>query len=186
MLHPVLTPAPVLAATTTTVPDVSVGHALLQMVLALAVIVVGIWGLSKVLARLRSPKSPRTGANRRVAANGLTVLSRQALGKDLSIATVRWNGREVLVGISGSTITFLNDAPASNDVRVEEPASNAPENAAKAAEAAIEPAAVEPVPTGRLAAGFARPSGSTRGSHDLVGAGRPSFIDSLRDATLRR
>ena len=40
----------------------------------------------------------------------LAALSRQSLGKGLSIAAVQWGGREVLVGISGTTITFLNDA----------------------------------------------------------------------------
>ena len=37
-----------------TLPDVSVAHSLLQMAIALVVVVACIWGLGKILARLRS------------------------------------------------------------------------------------------------------------------------------------
>jgi len=87
-------------------PDVSVGHVMFQMVVALGVVVGGIWGFAKIMGR---------GARRKSTAKAglpapLNVLSRQSLGKGLSIAAVQWGGREVLVGISGTTITFLNDA----------------------------------------------------------------------------
>lgn len=172
MAHPTLAGMhPMLAGKTTTIPDISVGHALLQMVLALGVIVVGIWALSKLLARL---KSPRVGAKARAAgraAGGLTVLSRQALGKDLSIATVRWNDREVLVGISGSTITFLNDA-------------RSDESSGAALDDHLENDPAPPI-TGRLATMLARPTEDPR-PVATPGGTRASFIDSLRDATLRR
>jgi flagellar biogenesis protein FliO len=90
-----------------TLPDISIGHSLLQMGIALTVVVAAIWGLSKVLARLRGGAAAT--AKRRTTPGGLSIVSRQSLGKDLAIATVRWGEREVLVGIAGSTITFLDD-----------------------------------------------------------------------------
>ncbi len=95
------------AAKVATLPSLSVGHSLLQMAIALAAVVASIWGLSKVLARLR--RGAATTARRRSVPGGLSIVSRQSLGKDLAIATVRWGEREVLVGIAGSTITFLDD-----------------------------------------------------------------------------
>ena len=150
---------PVLAAATgkvATLPDVSIGHSLLQMVIALAVVVACIWGLSKVLARLRGG-APAAGRRQgRQGGGGLEVVGRQSLGKDLSIATVRWGGREVLVGISGSTITFLS-----------EPGSGTPLEEGSAAQPARQPHAL-PAPRE-----LARPAQGT-------------LLETLRDATLRR
>jgi flagellar biogenesis protein FliO len=104
MGHPV---SPLLgaAAKVATIPDVSVGHLLGHTVLALVVIVGGIWGVQKVWSR-----SKRRGANRPGRTHsGLTVVSRHSLGKDQHLAVVRWGEREVLVGISGSTISFFDD-----------------------------------------------------------------------------
>ncbi|MHB1585092.1 MAG: flagellar biosynthetic protein FliO, partial [Acidimicrobiales bacterium] len=86
-------------------PDISVGHVLLQMVVGLAVVIGGIWGFGKFLGRGRRPGGRGI---RRPPGEQLTVLSRQSLGKGLSIAAVRWGDREVLVGIAGTTITFLD------------------------------------------------------------------------------
>lgn len=167
-------PAHLAAATTTTMPDVSVGHALVQMVIALLVIVACIYGLSKVLARMRngaarSARSTRGG--RREATAGLTVLSRQPLGKDLSIAAVRWGEREVLVGIAGSTITFLN-----------EPGVDAPPRAG-----ADEPSATANTDVSALLA-RALAERTPVGAGAGTGSGRvkSSLLDTLRDATLRR
>lgn len=160
-----------LATSATTVPDVSIGHALVQMVIALGVIVGGIWGLSRILQRVRSgPRASR--APRRDAAGGLTVLSRQPLGKDLSLAAVRWGEREVLVGIAGSTITFLGDGspPAAES---ETPAANGrrqPEST-DARALASRTSAPSSVST-------PRPSSADRASSSL--------LDALREATLRR
>ncbi|HMD45944.1 MAG TPA: flagellar biosynthetic protein FliO [Acidimicrobiales bacterium] len=87
-------------------PDISVGHVMTQMVFALVVVVGGIWGFAKIMGRTRRPRPAAAGS----ATGQLTVLSRQSLGKGLAIAAVQWGPREVLVGISGQTITFLNDA----------------------------------------------------------------------------
>jgi flagellar biogenesis protein FliO len=166
-----------------TVPDISIGHAFFQMVIALAVIGACAWGGTKLLARLRGGNGART---RSAATNGLTVLSRQPLGKGLQIAVVRWGEREVLVGISGTTITFLSDP------RVEEPQT-----------AAVDPG-FSPVATGAdgfgpgsfaagfgapRAAGFTMPVPATtttpRHAAPSPSARRP-FLESLRDATSRR
>lgn len=97
----------VLAAShVSTLPDVSVGHLLTQSVLALMVIAGGLWALGKLYARRRSGRPLLGGAPQR---SGLTVVSRQSLGKDHHLAVVRWGEREILVGISGSTITFLTE-----------------------------------------------------------------------------
>ena len=154
---------------TTTLPNVSVGHSLMQMVVALAVIVACIYGLSKVLHRMRSGPSTRKSlgplrGTRREATKSLSVLSRQPLGKDLSIAAVRWGDQEVLVGIAGSTITFLNGTSSRPDGSgVNTPTADAP--------SALLAAAAERATMAR--------AGATEDG------GRPSLLDALRDATLR-
>jgi flagellar biogenesis protein FliO len=119
MAEGLLASATTSASTThlSTVADVSVGHVLFQMVIALVVIVGAIWGFGKFVAYSRTHKLTRTGS---VANTGaLTVLSRQSLGKEHHLAVVRWGEREVLVGIAGSNITFLN-ADALPDAKGEE------------------------------------------------------------------
>ena len=157
------------------VADISVGHALLQMVLALAVIVGCILLLTKVLARIRG--GTKVPTKRQHGTKGLTVLSRQSLGKDLSIAAVRWGDREVLVGISGSTITFLNDARA--EERGTDGLAGDPEavlGRAVAPDAPFSPALLAAAARGRHAPALAP-----------VPTGRPaSFLDHLRNATVRR
>lgn len=166
---------PTLLATTTTAPDVSVGHALLQMVIALTVIIASIYALSKVLARLRNG-TPRT---KQKSAGGLQVISRQPLGKELSIATVRWGEREVLVGIAGSNITFLNDArseEAGSEVlaRRSGPAGPAEQQLAAAQHFAdFSPALLDALKPAGIPATIS-PIGQKR-----------TLLDSLRDATVR-
>ncbi|MDA8074902.1 MAG: flagellar biosynthetic protein FliO [Actinomycetota bacterium] len=103
-------------------PDVSVGHLLVQMVLWLGVIVVALYGLSRIARRTK-------GAGRRAArASGvksgrLDVVSRQPVGKGQWIAVVVAEGQRFVVGISGAGFTPLGelrgDAP-----RDEEPAAS--------------------------------------------------------------
>ncbi|MDA8034659.1 MAG: flagellar biosynthetic protein FliO [Actinomycetota bacterium] len=157
-----------------TVPDVSVGHALLQMVLALAVIVGSIVVLTKVLARIRGGAKV---SNKRQATGGLSIVSRQSLGKDLSIATVKWNGREVLVGISGSTITFLNDA------RADEPASD--EAPVPAAPASLQGIAGPSTPFSPALLAAAARGGAMPRLVPAPPSARISLLEQLRDATLR-
>jgi len=174
--------APTLAAAAVkTLPDISIGHSLVQMVIALVVIVVCIWGLGKGLARMRgSAASPR----RKTAGSGLQVVSRQSLGKDLSIATVRWGEREILVGI----------APRADDTAhgpaTALPAEPSAESAAAATALAMFSAAALTSPAPRAAAPADRePAMSSSGAIGAVGAdgGRPaSLLDTLRNATLRR
>jgi flagellar biogenesis protein FliO len=151
-----------------TLPDISIGHSLLQMAIALTVVVASIWGLSKVLARLRGGAA--TTAKRRAAPGGLSIVSRQSLGKDLAIATVRWGEREVLVGIAGSTITFLDDAkdaPPPRPAGTQDPEAGGVDDELDVARRA------------RAARALRQPS---------VPAGnrQHSLIDALRDATARR
>ncbi len=181
------------ASAVTTVPDVSVGHAILQMVLALAVIVGSILVLTKFLRRLRGgPGASRPGRGGRGARGGadardLVVLSRQSLGKDLAIAAVRWGGREVLVGIAGSTITFLDDA------RSEEPAASPAVASLTAPVAGAAPSFpdLQPAPGPMAPAAFspAMLAAARQGLPALVAPapdGRPSLLDQLRAATVRR
>ncbi|MDA8292606.1 MAG: flagellar biosynthetic protein FliO [Actinomycetota bacterium] len=167
-----------------TLPDVSVGHSLLQMVLALAVIGGSIWGLGKVLARVR--RGPGA-TKRRATGDGLAVVSRQALGKDLSIATVRWGDREILVGIAGSTITFLDDSrrDAPSHARPVPHAADAPEDARDPASRDEDADAIHELFSG---ARVAERSGRDAPRAPLgAAAARPAtLLTSLRDATLRR
>ena len=103
--------SPLLGATAkvATLPDVSIGHLLGHTLLALVVIVGGIWGVQKIWTRRRAGGGSKGAAKGGRANNGLTVLSRHSLGKDQHLAVVRWGEREVLVGISGSTISFFDD-----------------------------------------------------------------------------
>ena len=201
------------AAHTTTAPDVSVGHVLLQMGVGLVVVVGGIWGFSKLLGRGR-----RSGglAGRRSSGEQLVVLSRQSLGKGLSIAAVRWGDREVLVGIAGTTITFLDggDAP---DQRGEAVPVYGPPLEPPAAARGLPVTELSPpirdvdrpsrsadwpskgadwpsraAGLSGLARAFGRPSAATTGGWRLAqtpfgerGA-RPTFLQALRDATARR
>lgn len=162
------------AARATTVPDISVGHALLQMVLALVVIIVCIVVLSKVLARIRSgSKAPA----RSKGTGGLTVLSRQSLGKDLSIAAIQWGDREVLVGISGSTITFLNDPRGDETVPATlPPPAGATEPLPAAATTPFSPALLAAAARGTTSTGLVPAHAQRRGS----------LLEQLRDATARR
>ncbi len=89
-------------------PDVSVGHVLAQMVLWLGVIVVALFGLSRLARRSkgagrRAPKAPSTKSGR------LTVVSRQPVGKGQWIAVVEAEGQRFVVGISGAGFTPLGE-----------------------------------------------------------------------------
>jgi flagellar biogenesis protein FliO len=158
-----------------TAPNVSVAHALIQMVVALTVIIGSIYVLSKVLSRVRGGM-PRT---KQKGAGGLQIISRQPLGKELSIATVLWNEREILVGIAGSNITFLNDA------RGEDPGSEiAPRRSGPAG------LGEQQLPVAQHFADFSstlldalKPAGSPATISPI--AHKPKLLDSLRDATLR-
>jgi len=142
-------------------------------------------------------------STRRPATKGLCVLSRQSLGKDLSIAAVMWGDREVLVGISGSTFTFLNDAryedvsvpdqggeptvsdkvrPTSDidddlDDDLGDPSPSRPRLLAEQGSSRFSPALLAAVATrsGRAPAHLASDQGQ-----------RPSLLEALRDATSRR
>jgi flagellar biogenesis protein FliO len=153
--------------------DVSVGHVLLQMVLALAVIVGSILLLTKLLARIKN--GSKHSIRQVQGTKGLAILSRQSLGKDLSIATVRWGDREVLVGISGTTITFLNEARAED-----RPEKDAGANGfAQAGNGSSETPSFSPALLAAAARGLIdRPSASM--------TTRTSLLDQLRNATVRR
>ena len=89
-------------------PDVSVGHVLAQMVLWLGVIVVALFGLSKLARRSKgmgrsTAKVPGTKSGR------LTVVSRHPVGKGQWIAVVEAEGQRFLVGITGAGFTPLGE-----------------------------------------------------------------------------
>lgn len=196
------------AAKVSPAPDISVGHVLLQMVLALAVVVGGIWGFSKILGKGRGKGAFASLGGRRPATQELVVLSRQSLGKGLSIASVRWGDREVLVGISGTTITFLNGAESGNGAEslnggdsgngAESLNGGDSGNGAESGDGAESGSVVpvydppfEPPAVGRASMPVRQGLPWTIQSPPLSRAtaepgSRPSFLQSLRDATTRR
>lgn len=95
-------------------PDISVGHLLLQMVVALAVVAGGIWGFGKLVGRSRTA-GRRAGRKAggllrsRTQDQGLTILSRQPLGKGKCLAVVQVGAQQFLVGIADSGLTPLGE-----------------------------------------------------------------------------
>ena len=89
-------------------PDVSVGHVLAQMVLWLGVIVVALFGLSK-LARRRKGTGPRAAKVPRAKSGDLAVVGRRPVGKGQWIAVVEAEGQRFLVGITGAGFTPLGE-----------------------------------------------------------------------------
>jgi flagellar biogenesis protein FliO len=169
----------------TAAPDVSVGHLLLQMVVALVVVVGGIWVLSKLLARTRVGRGearivgglrvggtragPRGSARRggdvrgsAPAEHSLAVISRRPVGKGKSIAVVGVGAQRFLVGIADAGFTPLGElgpgGPEDLDDRIPLP---------------------DPAPAGP-GAGVA-PSAGAPGAQ-----GARSWIEALREATARR
>ncbi len=96
--------AVLLASTKTALaPDVSVGHLLIQMVVALLIVVGAIWALGKLAGRTRGARrSPKQST-------GLQVLSRQSIAKGKSMAVVEVENQRFLVGISGAGFTALGE-----------------------------------------------------------------------------
>ncbi|MGC8470704.1 MAG: FliO/MopB family protein [Acidimicrobiales bacterium] len=94
-------------------PDVSVGHVLAQMVLWLGVIVVALFGLSK-LARRRKGTGPRAAKVPRTKSGNLTVVGRHPVGKGQWIAVVEAEGQRFLVGITGAGFTPLGELRGDN------------------------------------------------------------------------
>lgn len=105
------------AARSTLAPSVSVGHLLVQMVVALVIVVGGIWLLSKILKMAKLSTRP----GRRGSQQALRVLSRQPIGKGTSVAVVEVEGQRFLVGISGSSITPLGELHGDTVTGGEEP-----------------------------------------------------------------
>jgi len=114
-------------------PDVSVGHLLAQMVLWLGVIVVALWGLSKLARRSKGMgrRTTKTAKASGAASGRLVVVSRQPVGKGQWIAVVEAEGQRFVVGITGAGFTPLGelrgdalrgDAPRGDTPRDEGPA----------------------------------------------------------------
>lgn len=92
-----------LASASATMPNVSVGHLLLQMVFAVAVVGGGIYVFGKFVQRRR-----RGGMfTSKAALRGLSVRSRTSLGKDHLLAVVEWGDRELLIGVSNQTVALI-------------------------------------------------------------------------------
>jgi flagellar biogenesis protein FliO len=146
---------------TTTAPDISIGHVLLQMVIALLIVVGGIWGFSKIMRRGGRFGGTAGRGRHKAPVPGLTVLSRQPIGKGKSIAVVQAGSRRFLVGISESGLNPLGE---------------------------IEPND-EPAPAGgdRLAANGMAANGMAGDPRPTSGiAAAASWLDGLREATVRR
>ena len=193
--------SPLLGATAkvATLPDVSVGHLLGHTLLALVVIVGGIWCVQKVWSRSRARGGTKGASRGGRTSAGLTVLSRHSLGKDQQLAVVRWGEREVLVGISGSTISFFDDGlgaplPTHLTEASGSPATVFAADAASPSRGAAAAPAVSSGPPHRLTpSSFAsslstvvaqRRSGATGSPTRAAGGGRP-VLERLRDLTER-
>jgi len=158
-----------------TATDPSIGASLMKMVLGLGGVIVSILVVSKVLQYLRKGTAPR-----RAATGGLEVLSRQSLGKGLQLAVVRFNGREVLVGIAGQQISFHEPTAATLEGELALLGAGGPEASAPVAASGL---------AGALAGLTGRGAGLQQG-RALAGLGggsgtAASFLDRLRDATTR-
>ncbi len=99
-------------------PDLSIGHLLLQMVVAMVLVVGGIWGFGKLMGRSRVAGRNagraaggffRSRLVGREPAAGLTVLSRQPVGKGKFLAVVQVGAQQFLVGIADSGLTPLGE-----------------------------------------------------------------------------
>lgn len=149
----------------------SIGSSLLKMVLGLGAVIGSILVITKVLQHMKGG-----GGQRRGASSPLEVLSRQSLGKGLQLAVVRFNGREVLVGIAGQQISFHEPAVAGLEDDLSflsaEPVPHAPAETAASFAAAARFAELRKGLTGLPM----RSAPATAGS----------FLDRLRDATTRR
>lgn len=200
-----MSPATLLAAahsSVTTAQDVSIGHILLQMALALGLIVGGIWGLGKIMGRGRGKR--RTGARNRGRADGLTILSRQMIGKGKSIAVVQAGEQCFLVGIGEAGLTPLGELTTTSgasgpeggvvpDVVAPAPAPAMPTPMTLASLAPLDLAGLD---LSALARSAPTATAATTGNGAVVtgapaptAGGAPSmraWLDNLREATVRR
>lgn len=187
------------------VPDISIGHLLLQMVVALVLVVGCIWVFGKLMRRSRVAGRRVGGAagaffRQRREEQGLTILSRQPVGKGKCIAVVQVGTQQFLVGIADSGLTPLGElhADAEGGDRLE--AGTAP-----ALPTALGGSAGDFTSSGgtRAAAGSVDLRALGVGTLDLrstprhaparpaaVAPGQPgtvrSLVDALREATVRR
>lgn len=140
----------------TTAQDISIGHVLLQMVVALAIVVGGIWGFGKVMRRSPRRRRPGVLGRARGAEHGLRVLSRQAVGKGKSIAVVQAGEQCFLVGIADSGLTPLGELKGTGGSGEDGAAVGGPPRA-KASGAAVGSPPVAEASWGEPAATGARP-----------------------------
>jgi flagellar biogenesis protein FliO len=192
-------------------PDISIGHVLVQMVVAMGIIVGGIWGLSKLVGRSRAAgrsagRKAGTFLRQRGADHGLTILSRQPLGKGKCLAVVQVGTQQFLVGIADSGLTPLGELHTAGEAQGDASGSSSAGVTADAALAAGSglaqtlgngPFSTPEPTTGTFAFGgaglegidlsalAARPRGS---GHSGQPASRPirGWLDALREATVRR
>lgn len=198
-----MSPLTLLAAahsSVTTAQDVSIGHILLQMALALGVIVGGIWGFGKIMGRGRGKR--RTGVRNRGRADGLTILSRQMIGKGKSIAVVQAGEQCFLVGIGEAGLTPLGELTTTSgtsgpkgggvpDDVAPDPAPPNPMTLASLAPLDLAgldlSALVRSAPT--AAAATTGNGAAVTGAPAPTAGGAPSmraWLDNLREATVRR
>lgn len=193
-----------------TAQDISIGHVLLQMVVALGIVLGGIWGFGKVMGR--SSRGRRAGARGRGRPNdGLRVLSRQQIAKGKSIAVVQAGDQCFLVGVADSGLTPLGElrrAAGGTDAEAEVAEPTLPATGRAGPGAPITATTAPDVPAGSAGVGvrlapvdldgidlsaLVRSEGA--GGTDLDGPGRHpttaiptmrTWLDSLREATVRR
>lgn len=155
----------------------SIVGSLFRMVVALALVIAVIWIATKVLTAMRSGKIGNPRARGHQASQGLSVISRQSLGRGLQLAVVRWGDREVLVGIAGQTITFLNDLS-------RDQATNGTGDEGRSASVPFPLNGAFPM-NSTFPAGGAFPANSPFPENGEPERDRSSLIDRLRDATAR-
>lgn len=94
-----------------TIPSPSLGTLVTKMVLIIGVLALVAWYLRKRSGMSRTATSSsrhpiRKIVSPRASQASLRVLTRQTLGKGACLAVVEWEGRQILVGITGAGISF--------------------------------------------------------------------------------
>lgn len=172
-------------------------HLLLQMVVAMVLVVGGIWGFGKIMGRSRAAGRNagraaggflRTRPGSRDQVQGLTILSRQPVGKGKYLAVVQVGAQQFLVGIADAGLTPLGelhaddpDTPPGNEAHERPAGHGAGADVVPAPVPAFGPAQLASMDLGALglrSVNLGAPGQTPRSVRSLV--------ESLREATVRR
>jgi flagellar biogenesis protein FliO len=182
----------------TTMATPPLGALVAKMVLIVGVLALVAWYMRRRNAAGRAPRNANSPRLRRLATPGvrpqLNILSRQSLGKGSCLAVVDWEGRQVLVGITPAGISFYNDA---NESLLETSLRSNAMGLGDGAGFSLAPAESdfaannERIPVSaqdrQLVGALASSSDSSAmATGESAGSSRPTFLEALRDLSVRR